>query len=53
MVFRLANEQIWMQSSPRRLPIHKGDEVTISPGTVGGFIMRTERGVATRVQRIE
>lgn len=53
MVFRLDNEQIWLQSSPRPLPIRKGDRVTISPGTVGGFILRTEHGTATRVSRIK
>ncbi len=53
MVFRLDNEQIWMQSTPRRLPIREGDQVTIKSATVGGYIMRTENGTSTRVQRIK
>jgi len=53
MVFRLENGQIWMQSSPRELPIRTGDEVTIKSGTVGGYILRTSSGTSTRVKRVE
>lgn len=53
MVFRLENGQIWLQSSPRELAIKAGDKVTVKSGTIGGFILRTDNGVSTRVQRIE
>lgn len=53
MVFRLDNGQIWLQTSPRDLPIRKGDVVQIQTGSVGGFLLRTESGVTTRVRRIK
>jgi hypothetical protein len=53
MVFRLDNDQIWLQTSPRELPIRKGQKVTIKNATVGGFLLRTENGTTTRVQRIK
>lgn len=53
MVFLLANEQIWMQSSPRPLPFQEGDTVTIENATFGGYFMRTPQGTATRVRRIK
>lgn len=53
MVFRLSNKQIWLQSSPRSLPIHPGDEITIKSGIIGGYILRTSSGTSTRVRRIE
>jgi hypothetical protein len=53
MVFQLENDQIWLQSSPRSLPINVGDVVTIKNGFVGGYIMRSESGTSTRVQRIQ
>jgi hypothetical protein len=52
MVFQLENEQIWLQSSPRRLPFKEGDVVRIKNATLGGYIMRSEKGVSTRVSRI-
>ena len=53
MVFRLANGQIWIQSSPRDLPIRKGDIATIKSGTIGGFVLQTNKGATTRVNRIK
>ena len=53
MVFRLENEQIWVQHSPRELPIKKGQTVTIKSGTIGGYFLHTEDGVSTRVRRIK
>ncbi len=53
MVFLLDNDQIWLQSSPRSLPLATGDEVTIKQGSIGGFIMRNKKGVSTRVSRIK
>ena len=53
MVFLLDNEQIWMQTAPRFVPIKEGDTVTIKSGTIGGFIMRSENDASTRVQRIQ
>ena len=53
MVFLLDNGQIWLQSSPRNLPFHKGDDVTIKSGTMGGYILRTISGTSTRVRRIK
>lgn len=53
MVFLLDNEQIWLQNTPRSLPIREGDKVTIKSGTVGGFVMRTSSGTSTRVRRIK
>jgi hypothetical protein len=52
MVFLLSNNQIWIQNSPRNLPIREGDEVTIKKGSVGGYILRNSSGTSTRVSRI-
>jgi len=52
MVFRLENDEIWMQSSPRPLPFREGDSVTIENATAGGYFMRTPKGTSTRVKRI-
>jgi len=53
MVFRLANGQIWMQSTPRALPFKTGDKVTIKSGRIGGYIMRSASGTSSRVTLIE
>lgn len=53
MVFQLENEQIWIQSTPRPLRFEEGDVVTIRNASLGGYFMRTESGVSTRVQRIQ
>ena len=53
MVFLLDNEQIWMQSSPRYMPFKEGDKITIKSGLVGGYMMRNENDVSTRVNRIK
>ena len=53
MVFRLENEQIWLQDSPRSLPFRKGDEVTIKSATIGGYILSNQKGVSTRVRQIK
>jgi hypothetical protein len=52
MVFLLDNDQIWLQSSPRNLPIRQGDTVTIKSGFIGGYILRNDKGTSTRVERI-
>ena len=52
MVFQLENNQIWIQASPRPLPFREGDKVTIRNALLGGYFMRSEKGVNTRVQRI-
>lgn len=52
MVFQLENGQIWLQSSPRPLPFKEGDLVTVKNATFGGYFMRSEKGVSTRVRRI-
>lgn len=51
-IFRLTNNQIWMQQNPRDLPFRVGDSVNIKSGKVGGFMMRSEQGTSTRVRRI-
>ena len=53
MIFRLANGQIWMQSTPRTLPFKSGDKVTIKSGRIGGYIMRSASGTSSRVKLIE
>ena len=53
MVFRLENEQIWIQSSPRSLPFSEGDAVTIRSTRFGGHVLRAANGTSTRVQRIQ
>ncbi len=53
MVFLLSNRQIWLQNTPRNLPIREGDEVTIKNGTVGGYMRRNSAGTSTRVSRIQ
>ena len=52
MVFLLDNDQIWLQTSPRNLPIRQDDKVTIKSGFIGGYILRNEKGTSTRVERI-
>ena len=52
-LFRLANDQIWMQNAPREVPIRPGDRITIVRGLVGGYVLRNEDGAATRVRRIK
>ena len=53
MVFRLENDQIWIQVSPRDLPIKVGDKITIKSAIAGGYILRNEGGTSTRVRRIQ
>jgi hypothetical protein len=53
MVFRLANGQIWLQSTPRELPFSEGDVITVKSGKLGGFVLRNEQGTSTRVTRIK
>ena len=53
MIFRLANGQIWMQSTPRTGPFKGGDKVTIKSGRIGGYIMRSASGTSSRVKLIE
>ena len=53
MVFRLENDQIWIQATPRPLPFQVGDTVTIKNAFFGGYFMSTEKGLSTRVQRIK
>ncbi len=52
MVFQLDNNQIWIQATPRPLPFREGDRVTIRNALLGGYFMRSEKGLSTRVQRI-
>lgn len=52
MLFQLENNQVWMQSTPRLLRISEGDRVTIENASIGGYMMRTDRGVTTRVERV-
>ena len=51
MVFQLDNDQIWVQTTPRTLAIKIGEKVTIKSGNMGGYVLRTESGVSTRVIR--
>lgn len=53
MVFLLENDEVWLQDSPRALPIREGDVVTIKNTRIGGYILRTEGGTTTRVRRIK
>ena len=53
MVFRLENDQVWLQDSPRSLPFREGDEVTIKSGTIGGYILSNSKGLSTRVRQIK
>lgn len=53
MAFLLSNDEIWLQDSPRNLPIYRGDEVTIKKATLSGYIMRKNSGTSTRVSRIK
>lgn len=52
MVFLLGNDEIWLQSNPRDLPFEEGGTVTIKNAFFGGYFMRTQKGVSTRVRRI-
>jgi len=53
VAFRLDNDEIWVQSSPRNLPFKIGDRITIKSATVGGYILRNEAGTSTRVARAD
>jgi hypothetical protein len=52
MVFLLANDQVWIQATPRPLPFEVGDTVSVRNATLGGYFMRSEKGTSTRVQRV-
>jgi len=52
MIFLLENGEVWVQSSPRNLPFKEGDEVRVKSGLMGGYFMRTKKGVSTRVNRV-
>jgi len=52
MIVALANDQIWIQSSPRELPIRTGDRVVVAKTLMGGHMLRTAEGVSTRVNKI-
>lgn len=51
MVFLLENGQVWLQTSPRNLPFKVGDKVTVKSAMIGGYFIRTDNGVSTRVNR--
>ncbi len=53
MVFLLDNEEVWMQTAPRLLPIKKGDQIRIKSTLFGGYVLRTSSGTSTRVTRIK
>lgn len=53
MVFLLENDQVWLQDSPRPLPIREGQQVTIKSGRLGGHILTAENGASTRVRRVK
>lgn len=53
MAFLLENDQVWLQDSPRNLPFHVGDTVTIENGTFGGYFLTSDSGTKTRVRRIK
>ena len=44
IAFLLSNDEIWLQDSPRNLPIYRGDEVTIKKATLSGYIMKKKFG---------
>ncbi len=50
--YRLANGQVWMQTTPREVTIDEGDQVTIRRGLLGGYVLRNRDGASTRVGRI-
>jgi len=52
-IYLLANEQVWMQDSPRTAGIRKGDRVTIKNAKLQGYMMVTESGKSIRVRRIK
>jgi hypothetical protein len=52
IVFRLDNNQTWIQNSARDLFIKKGDRVTIKTASGGGHILRSEHGISTRVRLV-
>jgi hypothetical protein len=52
MVFLLANDQVWIQATPRPLPFEVGETVSVRNATLGGYFMRSEKGTSTRVQRV-
>jgi hypothetical protein len=54
LIFLLANDEIWLQDSPRANdPFRVGDHVSITRGSIGGFFLTSEDGTSTRVRRIK
>jgi len=52
-VFELSNGQTWTEISPGRGSYQPGIEVRIERTTLGGYMLSTPNGRATRVRRVE
>jgi hypothetical protein len=52
-VFHLGNGQIWTEVEPGRARYREGLEVRIERTPLGGYVLSTEAGRATRVRRLE
>jgi len=52
-LFELSNGQIWVETEPGRGRYPVGAEVQIERTTMGGYMLSTDQGRATRVRRVE
>ena len=53
MVFHLANDQIWVQTSNKHVTIREGDKVFVRKLRLGAYVLVNERGASTRVTRVD
>ncbi len=52
LVFDLDNGQVWMQVTARNRLFKSGERIAVSKASMGGYILKSERGVSTRVKRL-
>ncbi len=52
-VFHLSNGQVWTELEPGRARYRTGLEIRIESTVLGGHVLTTEAGRATRVRRLE
>lgn len=52
-LFRLSNGQLWTETEAGRFRYRRGEAVTIARTPLGGYMLSTTQGRATRVRRLE
>ena len=51
-IIYLENGQVWTQTSLRYIRIKAGDQVTLSRGTFGAYVLESNKGASSRVRRL-